>query len=273
VVMEENIKNKSDCITVTWLASPTSDLIADCATGLLFQVLSATHFLRACWLEASSMSNKKLQDDSDGRREGGVKSKRMDEESASEATSATTTSEEAIVKRMKMGLLDPSRAFVHDNQVEGLIFEDMDSELVAKSKPKLQNIQSYLINYQEGLFTSVSFSNNGMRLIIRANDTDTATDESGGVTADAMPYEAFCYIHWGDKVDDPKKCQNNYKDPKNDPKGSKRGPKGPKDVCTRKCLGHCHHSSATKCHAVIQSSRVWLRESISLALSEMDSSV
>lgn len=61
VTMEEcssdaSCGGKSGSVMVTWSASPTNDVIADCATGLLFQVLSTSHFLRACWLEAHKVA-------------------------------------------------------------------------------------------------------------------------------------------------------------------------------------------------------------------------
>jgi hypothetical protein len=242
VMMEEtSTGDQKDCVTVTWAASPTNDLIADCATGLLFQVLSTTHFLRACWLEAHKVKSagvKRQNEESNGNTESNIST-----------PDVPLSEDEAIVKRMKMGLLDPSRAFVHDNQVDGLIFEDMDPKAVALSKPKLDKIRLYLLNYKEGLFQSVSFSHNGLRLIIRAQEDVSSIDDDAGDDSLVLS-EAYCYIHWGEKVAD---CAHSSH-----------------TRAQKKCNGHAHHASATACHAVVQSTSTWLREEISAALSRIE---
>jgi hypothetical protein len=251
VTMEENVNgNQKDCISVTWTASPTNDLIADCATGLLFQVLSTTHFLRACWLEAHKVKGDGVKERSDLKRPNDSSS--PTEEVSITKSNNVPSSDELVVKRMKMGLLDPSRAFVLNNQIDGLIYEDMDPKVVAKSKPKLEKIQLFLKNYNNNFFQSVSLSQNGMRLIIRARN-----DDEGDVSDEDIVFaEAYCYIHWGEKID-----------------GCTDVKKGCPARTHKKCIGHAHHSSLTSCHAVVQSNSTWLREEVSAALRQIDSSL
>lgn len=155
-----------------------------------------------------------------------------------------TFGDEAIVKRMKMGLLDPSRAFVRENQVDGLIFEDMDESLVAKSKPKLEKIRLILEKYEDNLFKSVVFSRNGMRLIVRAMDVN------GEEGKEAVACEGYCFIHWGES--EKSSCHTTH--------------------TSKTCTGHSHRPTATRCHAVVQSTSDWLRGEISLALAQIDES-
>ena len=277
VTMEENRQgNQKDCVTVTWLASPTNDLVADCATGLLFQVLSTTHFLRACWLEAHKVKDGTVQNDNTDSCNGKSLKRQKNEtndiaESERFTSVAAVSTDEAIVKRMKMGLLDPSRAFIHDNQVDGVIYEDMDPKVIAKSRPKLDKIRSYLLNYQNNLFQTVSVSQNGMRLIIRAQEDDTRMqeedDEDNKEERDTsvLSAEAFCYIHWGEKVSDKTLHTHSHSH------SLSHGRRAQKNVAA-KCNGHTHqhHATATACHAVVQSHSMWLREAISVALSQMD---
>lgn len=287
VHMEEQREGANqDCITVKWPASPTNDLIADCATGLLFQVLSTTHFLRACWLEAHKVKGSKVAQHDNTKDVSGNDittggSKRLKEEvgdtqplldASNEVTANTDTSlplstDEAIVKRMKLGLLDPSRAFVHSNQVDGLIYEDMDHAIVAKCRPRLEKIRSYLQNYinkdqqnsNKHCFQSVSLSQNGLRLIVRGTREDSASIDDDDYDGEEVS-EAYCYIHWGEKVADT--CAHSHRH------GGRRGTHLHKKK--NACSGHAHHATATACHAVVQSHSAWLREAISEALRRME---
>ena len=236
-----------NCVIVTWLASPSNDLIADCATGLLFQVLSTTHFLRTCWLEAHKVKDINLS----GTKRPTQNGKEVNITTPSE--SCIPTDDEAVVKRMKMGLLDPSRSFSNDNKVDGIIYEDMDPVVIAKNRPKLEKIRSYLSQYKDTTFESVTLSRNGLRLIIRAHDTDTSVDgvvEGGDDEESTIISEAYCYIHWAEK-ENLFNCKGNASSMK-------------------KCNMHSHESSATKCHAVVQSRSNWLRGEIVRALSQIE---
>lgn len=281
VKMEENVTgDHKDCITVTWTASPTNDLIADCATGLLFQVLSTTHFLRACWLEAHKVKGGHAGVVGAGTGGGGVKRPNGDDpidDTTSTSTAVPATSaDEVVIKRMKMGLIDPSRAFVLDNQVDGLIYEDVDPKVIAKTKPKLENIRLFLMLFKDNLFQSVTFSRNGLRLIIRAEDrsvsggggdgdddeNDADGDDNEEEEEDVVIAEAYLYIHWGDKVAET--CSGHHHSHSHSPNKNKN------KSATKICTGHAHHSTATSCHAVVQSTSVWLREQVSSALRQIE---
>ena len=70
--------------------------------------------------------------------------------------------------------------------------------------------------------------------------------------------EAYCYIHWGQKNDQNSNtgCHNH----------------GRTHAIKKKCSSHSHShkSEAVTCHAVIQSNSIWLREKLSVALSNME---
>ncbi|CAE7671842.1 Cpsf3, partial [Symbiodinium microadriaticum] len=115
LTVEENVEN--DFITVAWSASPVNDVVADCALGIIYQALSTTHFLRSTWKESSVRSThahshtKAEADNVSSLHSSSPTLSSCKKHDHSSVVNSDHTEEDAIVKRMKLGLVDPSRSF------------------------------------------------------------------------------------------------------------------------------------------------------------------
>mmetsp|Transcript_5106 Transcript_5106/g.7817 ORF Transcript_5106/g.7817 Transcript_5106/m.7817 type:complete len:814 (-) Transcript_5106:54-2495(-) len=176
-VSVEEEKDK-EFIVVAWVASPVADVIADCALGVIFQSLSAAHYIRSCWKDASLPSALSCDKRHAHKHGPDISDEFEDPETC------------AVVKRMKLGLIDPSRAFNTSSNGDGERIrngEEFDIEQVKKNRPKLEKIQSYLRDECGGDFSDVKIGRNGLRLIVRSDKLSSQLD---------VPAEAYVYIHW-----------------------------------------------------------------------------
>lgn len=152
-------------LVVSWSGSPINDLVADTVIGIIFQSLSATHFLRSMWSSGAKRECHKHPHDQ----------------------TETDPEEQALLKRMKCGLIDPSKAIPGIDSVLTSIDEnDMSTDQLhrkyhEKNKEKLMWLRDRLISKE--LFHEVSLDSRGVRLIIRKKTDDALID-------------AYCYIRW-----------------------------------------------------------------------------
>jgi hypothetical protein len=193
-----------DFIRVGWIGSPIGDMIADCALGIIYQTLSASHFIRSSWNNAY-LQSLPFQASSPSDAEGGKETKKHCRHSHhghhghNHDGEAVSEEEELLVKRMKLGAVDPSRAFTGlEDAVIDLI---KDAGNVERNRPKLVKILEYLQTC-ESEFDSVQISADGLRLIVRSSrKRDGAQGENSdddiycGLTQDS-PIEAYVFIHW-----------------------------------------------------------------------------
>jgi hypothetical protein len=197
ITIEEN--TGQDFIIVSWVGTPLADMVADCALGVVYQSLSANHYLRSFWNDIHIKSPRREttgafssastivppsschhgHSHSHGHSHGGsvddAEKKRKEEE---------TQRTEQVVKRMKLGLLDPSQSF---KSLEPKEIQSIETNALPDNRLKLERIWSYLKSSSPERVAEVSISQDGLRLIVRGN---------GSYELDGLPLEAYIYIHW-----------------------------------------------------------------------------
>jgi len=166
--------NQVSSIAVEWEASPAADMIADCVIGILLQALSAPSLLRR------SMS----ADDDTGIRLGLAKRKGH----THYAVRQTLPDEEnPVLKKMRKGDIDPSRAVPEEAIPLIIALEGAASEEAARAthKTRLEHLRDLLqaVPALKAAKSSVSLSADGLKLIF--------SSAAGNAQA---PAEAFCFI-------------------------------------------------------------------------------
>lgn len=184
ITIEEDLSQ--DFIFVSWIGTPMADMVADCALGIVYQSLSANHYLRSFWNDvhikssqhdvksSASVSHHHHHDHSHDDTD----KKRKEEEN---------TQAEQVIKRMKLGLLDPSQSF---KKLDSKEVQSIEKNSLPENRMKLEKILNYLKFISSEKIQEVLISQDGLRLIIRGCSPDIE------VTSETTPIEAYLYIHW-----------------------------------------------------------------------------
>lgn len=168
---DKNINNSVSSLNVEWSASPMSDLIADSVVGTLLQILSTPSVLRLT-INGSTSHSKRKKCGHINKEEQAVKIE-------------DTIMHEEMVKKMKLGMLDPSKTLPKD----AISVNIKDNNTSNKDHDiRLKIIHKDLMNsshYEN--FSSISLNSIGKTLIFK----DKIDNKSKICT------EAYCYILWG----------------------------------------------------------------------------
>lgn len=197
ITIEENLLQ--DFIIVSWIGTPLADMVADCALGVVYQSLSANHYLRSFWNDLHVKSSP---------REGGIKRDLSlspssghhhhhhhhhchgEKEAPEEKTKREEENQqtEQVIKRMKLGLLDPSQAF--KGRLAPQELQSIEKNSLPENRLKLEKISNYFKNpsFAEWIH-EVLISQDGLRLIVRGYPVEMEVKDS-------IPIEAYVYIHW-----------------------------------------------------------------------------
>ena len=164
-------------IVVQWLASPTSDMVADCAIGVLLQALSAPSLLR-----------RSMADDATGIRLGSSQSATKRKGCShnhyhSHGGSTSSSEDNPVIKRMKRGDLDPSKALPADALALLCAVEQAGATQEAALKQhavRLQRLQHELHSTKavKAAGASVAVSADGLKLIFSAKRPKAAPAEA-----------------------------------------------------------------------------------------------
>jgi hypothetical protein len=215
ITIEENLSQ--DFIIVSWIGTPLADMVADCALGVVYQSLSANHYLRSFWNDLHIKSSSPR-----GECDGGTK---RDSSSFSSSPSPSSHTQhhhhhhshgchhhgqekngsespeekkrreeenqqtEQVIKRMKLGLLDPSQAF--KGRLAPQELHSIEKNSLPENRLKLEKIWNYFksSSFAERI-REVLISQDGLRLIVRGYPLEMEVKE------DSIPIEAYVYIHW-----------------------------------------------------------------------------
>lgn len=143
-------------ISVEWPASPHGDAIADTVVGIVSQFLSIPSILRQL-----------------GQAEKGSSLKGHKHELIEETLAATPVTDE-VVKKMKLGLLDPMKSLY-------FVYNGVDASIKIADEVKLDNLRVLLQGLPD--FVQVLFNSDKTKLIIRGKLVQEGE-------------EAFCFIRW-----------------------------------------------------------------------------
>lgn len=162
------IENKtSNSLVVEWLASPAVDMIADCVVGTLYQALSVPAMLRNTTGNNASSGVGMMPDSAPVKVENGSKRSQSEMkrnvEDPMNGTNTGVSSTLNVVKKMKLGLINPKNALnssiINDVLIEASTRAPMGKEEIDKCnhdhKHKNQNVtpkDTYiqrLLNMQE----------------------------------------------------------------------------------------------------------------------------
>jgi hypothetical protein len=168
-------------IAITWNASPLADTVADCIVSLVTQMLSAQYLLLGASAGPLLENFSYRSDDNSGTlsippREKIHKHSRSNE--------ARDEEEALLLKRMKVGLIDPSKCIPGFKRRHF----SRDRDKLFHLKARLKHCSSKLSSkegYSSFRLSYVELNSLGDRLILRS------IDDSGSIVA-----EAFCYILW-----------------------------------------------------------------------------
>ena len=162
VLVEHMVDGQLNAIAVEWQAAPTSDMISDCAVGILLQALSTNSLLRR------SMS----ADNDTGIGLGNMKKRghtHYMSQANTETKSKNVDENNSTLKRLKSGDVDPSKAIPQD--VRDMVLstsEDVKEEAAVKLHLKrLEKLKSALLKLTDMKEekTNVSISADHMKLI------------------------------------------------------------------------------------------------------------
>jgi cleavage and polyadenylation specificity factor subunit 3 len=184
VSLAEDYSNSSSNVTsisVSWEASPSADMTADCAIGVLLQALSAPSLLR-----------RSMADDDTGIRLGSSQSATKRKgcshthyHSSTQRSTGSDMSENPVMKRIKKGDLDPSKA-IPDDALQLLVAMDGASQeaTLKLHKKRLLGLQKELQNCKtvKSSGISVAISADGLKLLFSSKASKGA------------PSEAYCFI-------------------------------------------------------------------------------
>jgi hypothetical protein len=213
ITIEENLLQ--DFIIVSWIGTPLADMVADCALGVVYQSLSANHYLRSFWNDLHIKSSPQRESGtkrdsfastssprhshghghthSHGCKHGEEEGSRSPEEKKKREEESQQT--EQVIKRMKLGLLDPSQAFKGRLLPQEL--HSIEKNSMPENRLKLEKIWNYLKHCASSTSAScpskileVLISQDGLRLIVRGFPLEMEVNE------DSIPIEAYIYIHW-----------------------------------------------------------------------------
>jgi len=164
--------SQAGSIAAEWEASPSADMVADCAIGVLLQALGAPSLLRR------SMSS-----DDTGIRLGLAKRKGHTHYAVRQPA---RDEENPVLKKMRRGDIDPSRAVPAEALPLLLALESAASEEAARltHKTRLEHLRDLLqaVPALKAARASVSLSADGLKLIFAAPGQGPA------------PAEAYCFI-------------------------------------------------------------------------------
>lgn len=196
ITVEENILQ--DFIVVSWIGTPLADMVADCALGVIYQSLSANHYLRSYWNDIHIKSQQKESLQSSPHHHNHKHNHNHshshncdDSDEADKRKLELNTQSEQIIKRMKLGLLDPSKSFKGLNENEQQLVQNNS---LPENRLKLEKILNYLKTYSSSQSESISnilMSKDGLRLIIQGYPQN-----SNNTNLQLAPIEAYVYIHW-----------------------------------------------------------------------------
>ena len=156
----------TNSVLVEWIAAPDADLIADAIVSLIQQAFSATSMIRMLSRQGLGQGNEKKRGGSSGNTE--------------ENKLNVLSAEDELLKKIRMGLVDPSRAIPSQ-----LLDKSVDSE------DKLRRICEAL--QASRLFSSVQLDRSLHRLIIRGKAPDNSGTKSNEIGEDE---EAFVLIYF-----------------------------------------------------------------------------
>lgn len=194
ITVEENILQ--NFIVVSWIGTPLADMVADCALGVIYQSLSANHYLRSYWNDIHIKSQQKESLQSSPHHHNHKHNHNHshncdDSDEADKRKLELNTQSEQIIKRMKLGLLDPSKSFKGLNENEQQLVQNNS---LPENRLKLEKILNYLKTYSSSQSESISnilMSKDGLRLIIQGYPQN-----SNNTNLQLAPIEAYVYIHW-----------------------------------------------------------------------------
>lgn len=160
--MTSNISD-SAVIAVEWNASAAADMVADCVVGVITQVFSAPNLLRRTTFGSNSASNTSLL--GTGTRRNRPHSHGTEDEGASDEIDQANA---PIIKKMKLGEVDPSKA-VPDDAIP-FEFKSKKAKLDTNAK-RLQAVKELLVKDKvlKKAVDKIEVSADKLKLIFRGN--------------------------------------------------------------------------------------------------------
>ena len=147
-------------VIIEWMGSPHADLVADSMVSIVQQCLSAPNLIL-------TLRNRQLKRPTSNESLASV-----DDSAALAKKGGTTKQEEEILKRMRLGLLDPSRALSDEaRNLLGISENAQDGDTVIGVE-RLRKIGDLL--RQDGRFAAVSLNADKDRLLVRGHQGEEA---------------------------------------------------------------------------------------------------
>jgi hypothetical protein len=178
--------NDEGFIVVSWGSSPSLDAIADCVLGIVYQTLSASSYLRTMWIQNLLPKHAHPSSVTNGGDKLGSKDRHGD---------AEVEEEDRFIKRMRNGLVDPSKAIKFGDSsttISTTPTVTLSPEDIERNRPKLLKMKEHLTSHKDVTIHALSIASvdidvSGTKLIINSNVLPTTN----------APVTAYCYIHWG----------------------------------------------------------------------------
>lgn len=178
-------KGEPTVIAVEWVASSAADMAADCAVGIVTQTFSAPSLLRRSVFAGGSMTDpvrlgpERRSTGAHGAATGGGGNSGMkgDDEEEEAGTTETAADENPVVKKMKKGEIDPSKAIPAD-AISLALPGAGKAKKASKDKnmTRLTHLKDQLSESEtlSGVVESIQVSADDMKLIFRGKKAEEA---------------------------------------------------------------------------------------------------